>query len=64
MFSTSEKLWHKVLQNTIVASFILKEGLLRRQGEGGEGGSSGKEDVFLVKLPFGYCLQFDIKMRV
>ena len=61
MFSTSEKLWRKLLQNTIIASSILKEGLLGRQGEGG---GSGNEDVFLVKLPFGYCLQFDIKMWV
>jgi hypothetical protein len=61
MLSTSEKLWRKLLQNTIIASFILKEGLLGRQGEGG---GSSKEDVFLVKLPFGYCLQFDIKMWV
>ena len=61
MFSTSEKLWRKLLQNTIIASFILKEGLLRRQGEGG---GSSKEDVFFVKLPFRYCLQFNIKMWV
>ena len=60
MFSTSEKLWRKLLQNTIIDSSILKEGLLGDKGKGG----SGNEDVFLVKLPFGYCLQFDIKMWV